>query len=123
MHGTHIEIRQCKYLNNIIESDHRRIKRNTKSIGSFKNFISTGITLAGIEMMNMLRKRQVYTGGLLDFNFIDDLQNYSRFFIIISNPREWHLIAKIQNASREIPSKYSFYYNFYLELNISLTFL
>ncbi len=37
-HKTLIKIRQCKYLNNIIEQDHRRIKRLTRSMLGFKNF-------------------------------------------------------------------------------------
>jgi putative transposase len=37
-HHTRIKIRQCKYLNNIIEQDHRRIKRLTRPMLGFKNF-------------------------------------------------------------------------------------
>jgi putative transposase len=76
--GTDIEIRQCKYLNNIVEQSHRKIKRKTKSLGSFKNFVAAQITLAGIEMMNMLRKRQAYTGSLFSSNVIDDFYELTR---------------------------------------------
>ena len=54
-----VEIRQVKYLNNIVEQDHRGIKRITNSMLGFKSFDSATITLAGIEMVHMLRKRQM----------------------------------------------------------------
>src|SRR4029079_11294758 len=53
-----IEIRQIKYLNNIIEQDHRGIKRITKTNDGFKAFHSAAATLSGIELCHMLRKRQ-----------------------------------------------------------------
>lgn len=54
-----IEIRQCKYLNNIIEQDHRNIKRITRPMLGFKNFHSAQKTLAGIELMKMIKKGQM----------------------------------------------------------------
>ncbi len=60
-HHTRIKIRQCKYLNNIIEQDHRRIKRLTRPMLGFKNFHAAQRTLAGIEMMTMIRKGQMKT--------------------------------------------------------------
>ncbi len=50
---------QCKYLNNIIEQDHRRIKRLTRPMLGFKNFHTAQRTLAGIEVMAMIRKGQL----------------------------------------------------------------
>jgi putative transposase len=55
---TQIEIRQIKYLNNIIEQDHRGIKRITKPMMGFKAFHSAEATLAVIELYRMLRKGQ-----------------------------------------------------------------
>jgi len=55
---TRITIRQCKYLNNIIEQDHRRIKR---LMLGFKNFHAAQRTLAGIEVMAMIKKGQMKT--------------------------------------------------------------
>jgi len=52
------EIRQIKYLNNIIESDHRFIKRITKPMMGFKAFHSAKATLLGIKLHHMLRKKQ-----------------------------------------------------------------
>jgi len=53
-----IEIRQIKYLNNIIEQDHRFIKRITKPMMGFKSFHSASATLIGIELHHMLHKNQ-----------------------------------------------------------------
>jgi putative transposase len=48
-----IEIRQIKYLNNIVEQDHRFIKRITKPMMGFKAFYSASATLMGIELYHM----------------------------------------------------------------------
>lgn len=53
------ELRQVKYLNNIVEQDHRNIKRMTKPMMGFKSFNSARRTLRGIEATNMIRKGQV----------------------------------------------------------------
>lgn len=53
------ELRQSKYLNNVIEQDHRNIKRIVKPMMGFKTFNSARRTLSGIEAMNMIRKGQV----------------------------------------------------------------
>jgi putative transposase len=56
---TSIEIRQVKYLNNIVEQDHRSIKRITRPMLGFKGFYSASITLRGIELVRMIRKGQM----------------------------------------------------------------
>jgi putative transposase len=53
-----INVRQIKYLNNIVEQDHRGIKRITNPMMGFKAFYSAEATLAGIELYRMLRKGQ-----------------------------------------------------------------
>jgi len=58
LHTKPIRIRQSQYLNNRIEQDHRRIKRRVRPMLGFKAFSSATITLAGIEMVQMMRKRQ-----------------------------------------------------------------
>src|SRR5215813_6001975 len=58
-HGTAIIIRQVKYLNNVVEQDHRAIKRVTRPMLGFKAFDAAQCTLAGIELMHMLRKGQL----------------------------------------------------------------
>ena len=54
-----IEIRQRKYLNNLIEQDHRAIKRITRPMLGFQTFRSTRTTLRGIELMYMIKKGQM----------------------------------------------------------------
>lgn len=51
-------VRQIKYLNNIIEQDHRAIKKIINTMKGFKSFASAKATLAGIELHHMLRKGQ-----------------------------------------------------------------
>lgn len=58
-----IEIRQIKYLNNIVEQDHRFIKKITKPMMGFKSFHAANATLSGIELHHMLRKGQ-YTNSI-----------------------------------------------------------
>lgn len=54
-----ILLRQNKYLNNIIEQDHRAVKRITGPMLGFKSFWSARILIAGIETMHMIRKGQM----------------------------------------------------------------
>ena len=58
---TAIEVRQVKYLNNIVEQDHRGVKRITNSMLGFKSFDSASVTLNGIEIVHALRKGQLAT--------------------------------------------------------------
>ena len=53
------ELRQVKYLNNLVEQDHRFIKRLTKPGLGFGSFNTARRTLKGFEAMNMIRKWQV----------------------------------------------------------------
>ncbi|MGJ0579257.1 IS6 family transposase [Xenorhabdus bovienii] len=53
-----IIIRQNKSLNNLIEQDHRNVKRRTRPMLGFKNFKRARTVLAGIEWVCMLRKGQ-----------------------------------------------------------------
>ena len=53
-----VEHRAVKYLNNLIEQDHRSIKLRVITSQNFRNFWSAGRTIAGYESMNMIRKGQ-----------------------------------------------------------------
>lgn len=55
----HCELRQVKYLNNLIEQDHRFIKRRVKPGLGFASFETAWRTLQGYEIMNMIRKGQI----------------------------------------------------------------
>jgi putative transposase len=61
--GVEIVVRQIKYLNNIVEQDHRAIKRITKPMLGFKSFKAAKNILAGIELMHMIRKGQMLIAG------------------------------------------------------------
>ena len=58
-HGTAIALRKGKYLNNIVEQDHRGVKRVTRPMLGFKAFGAAQDTLVGIELMHMIKKRQM----------------------------------------------------------------
>src|SRR5438445_2181782 len=58
-YGTAIAIRQVKYLNNIVEQDHRGVKRVTRPMLGFKSFEAAQDTLGGIELMHMIKQRQI----------------------------------------------------------------
>ena len=60
---TTIELRQSKYLNNVIEQDHRAVKRLTRPMLGFQSFWAAQSTLAGIEVMHMIRKGQLQSDG------------------------------------------------------------
>ena len=57
--GVDIELRQSKYLNNIVEQDHRAIKRIVRPMLGFKTFRCARTLIAGIETMHMIRKGQL----------------------------------------------------------------
>jgi len=54
-----ILMRQNRYLNNIVEQDHRAVKRVTQPMLGFKSFWSARIVIAGIETMHMIKKGQM----------------------------------------------------------------
>ena len=54
-----VKWRQCKYLNNIVEQDHRNVKRRMTISTGFKEFESAQRTLAGIEIVHIIRKNQI----------------------------------------------------------------
>jgi putative transposase len=58
-HGTAITIRQVKYFNNIVEQDHRAVKRITRPMLRFKSFDAARDTLVRIELIHMLKKTQM----------------------------------------------------------------
>src|SRR5665811_428432 len=66
-----IIVRQVKYLNNIVEQDHRAVKRVTKPMLNFKAFQSAKCVLAGIELMHMIRKGQFMMQGCSEMSFAD----------------------------------------------------
>ena len=66
-----ILVRQVKYLNNIVEHDHRAIKQVTKPMLNFKSFHAAGSVLAGIELIHMICRGQFAINGAEALLFAD----------------------------------------------------
>ena len=60
VHWKYVQVRSCKYLNNIVEQDHRAIKSKCHAMKSFQSFRSAGITITGLELAHRIRKRQFF---------------------------------------------------------------
>jgi transposase-like protein len=73
------QLRQCKYLNNIVEQDHRFIKRRVNPGLGFFSFNTARRTIGGYEAMNMIRKGQIEGIGIGDIRgqvrFVANLVN------------------------------------------------
>jgi transposase-like protein len=54
-----VRLRQCKYLNNVVEQDHRTVKKRTWLAKGYGSFRSPWRTLQGIEAVNLIRKGRV----------------------------------------------------------------
>ena len=59
-----VRIRSSKYLNNVVEQDHRRIKQRLRAMLGFKRFDTATITISGIELVEKIRKQQFKIGSL-----------------------------------------------------------
>lgn len=84
---THISVRQVKYLNNIVEQDHRTVKRVTRPMFNFKSFRAAKCVLAGIELMHMIRKGPLMIKGRNEMSFAYHFMRWQ------GNPpglRGWH---------------------------------
>jgi len=71
-----VNFRQIRYLNNVVEQDHRFIKRIISPMLGFQSFCTAIKTLKGIEIMHMIRKGQIDTLNkcvLNEVNFINKL--------------------------------------------------
>jgi len=55
-----IQIRQVRYLNNIVEQDHRFIKKRVRSMLGFKSYETATSILSGIEVIHMVKKGQLH---------------------------------------------------------------
>ena len=58
------KLRSSKYLNNLIEQDHRGVKSRIGSMLGFKRFKTAAATIAGIELLHRIRKGQFNLRGL-----------------------------------------------------------
>ena len=73
-----ILIRQAKYLNNIVEQDHRAIKRIVRPMLGFKAFQSAKSIIAGIELMHMIRKGQMIANSSKSMSFAEQFYALAR---------------------------------------------
>jgi|TARA_R110002126_G_scaffold86592_1_gene209089 putative transposase len=71
--GKTIEIRQVKYQNNILEQDHRFIKRITRPMLGFKAVHSASATISGVETAHMIRKGHIPANGATAFQIFAEL--------------------------------------------------
>ena len=55
-----------KYLNNLVEQDHRRVKQRTRPMLGFKCFGNAAVTISGIELVQKIRKGQFRTSAVID---------------------------------------------------------
>ena len=53
-----VQVRSCKYLNNVVEQDHRRIKQRIRPMFGFKRFETAAVTIRGIELAEKIKKQQ-----------------------------------------------------------------
>ena len=51
-------VRTSKYLNNLIEQDHRRVKQRIYPMLGFKSFRNAAVTISGIELVQKIEKGQ-----------------------------------------------------------------
>jgi transposase-like protein len=65
-HGTTITMRRVKYVNHVVEQEHRSVKRVTRPMLGFTSFDAAQSTLIGIELMHMLWKGQLEDGVAKD---------------------------------------------------------
>ena len=57
-----VKVRTNQYLNNLVEQDHRAVKRRYSAMHGLKSFGASSITLAGVELAHRIRKRQFTLG-------------------------------------------------------------
>src|SRR3712207_8683147 len=59
-----VEVRTSKYLNNLVEQDHRRVKQRYSPMLGFKSFSNAAVTLSGIELAQKIKKGQFNTASI-----------------------------------------------------------
>ncbi len=72
------QVIQTKYLNNLVEQDHRFIKKRTKPMLGFKSFHSAEMTITGIENVRMIQKRQIIGAN-------DNLSTFENFAMLMAS--------------------------------------
>jgi IS6 family transposase len=76
-----IQIRQVKYLNNIVVQDHRFMKRRVLPVLGFKLFDTAASILSGVEVMHMIKKEQI---DLRDLSVQNQVKFIHQLFVWVS---------------------------------------
>jgi putative transposase len=106
--GLTIELRQCKYLNNVVEQDHRAVKRRTRPMMGLKSFRSAARIIAGIETMHMIKKGQLRCPGGLAFSAADYFVGPAKFAFLRMACRRVSMPVRTDSRScRALPFKRS----------------
>ena len=81
------KVRSSKYLNNLIDQDHRNIKSRTNVMLGFKRFRSAATTISGIELMHRIRKGQFDLAALA----LEDITALSVWNAVLFNRKGIHI--------------------------------
>ena len=100
-----IQVRQIKYLNNIVEQDHRAIKRQTRPTLGFKSFHAAKSVLAGIELMHMIKKGQMKIAGGEDMSFANLITNEPQLSLPSETASAASELRRQPSASAWLPSQ------------------
>jgi len=65
-----VQVRSSRYLNNLVEQDHRRVQQRIRPMLGFKRFGNAVVTISGIELTEKIKKGQLKTGKLGGCNTI-----------------------------------------------------
>jgi hypothetical protein len=89
-----VEIRSRRYLNNIVEQDHRAIKRRCAPMLAMKSFRTAAITLVGVELAHRIRKSQFTFGSRGPHQFSSLKHAWARALVPNDNAHAWLRIPR-----------------------------
>ena len=98
-----VVVRSCRYLNNIVEQDHRAIKSRCASMLALKSYRTAAITLAGVELAHRIRKRQFSFGRSRPSRFCSLKQLWTQALVCpdaASNKPEATLVTRSRHCTR-----------------------
>lgn len=96
-----VEIRSRRYLNNIVEQDHRAIKRRCAPMLAMKSFRTAAITLVGVELAHRIRKSQFTFGSRGPQQFSSLKHAWARALAPNDNAQAWHQIIRGVTFNRD----------------------
>jgi transposase-like protein len=96
-----VEIRSRRYLNNIVEQDHRAIKRRCAPMLAMKSFRTAAITLAGVELAHRIRKSQFTFGSRGPQQFSSIKHAWARALVSNENEQPWRQTTRMATFNRD----------------------